>query len=516
MSEHPGVSVIVAFLDAEPFLAEAIESVLAQTYPDWELVLVDDGSTDGSTAIARGYATRFSDRIRYLQHAGGANRGMSASRNAGIAAATGELLAFIDADDVWERQKLEEQVAILELHPNAAMVLGATQWWYSWADDAARRDEVRGLGVKTEKLVPPPRLLVPLLRNEAPTVTPALIRRSALARAGGFADGFRGMYEDQVAFVKICVREPVFVAGECWYRWRQHPGSACAVSVRSGEYAGARARFLDWLDEYLREEGIVARDVWAALEHERRRLHEPENRSIARRGRRLLRRVGPRRAAVPGRPWLGDAQSTVPISRSWGFERGLPIDRYYIERFLSEHSSDIVGSVLEVGDDVYTRRFGGDRVTHVDVLHADEGNPKSTIVADLSAADDLGSDLYDCIVFTQTLQFIYDVRAAVRTLHRLLRPEGVLLLTVPGTTQSGPDEFADSWYWSFTTRSVHRLLREVFAENDFEVEAHGNVLAAVGLLHGLAVEDLQQSDVERGDPDYEVVVAARAVKGAET
>src|SRR5206468_1119833 len=151
----------------------------------------------------------------------------------------------------------------------------------------------------------------------------------------------------------------------------------------------------------------------------------------------------------------------------------------------------------------------------LDVLHAKEGNPKSTIVADLSAPDDLGEDLFDCIVLTQTLQFVYDVRAAVRTLHRSLCPDGVLLLTVPGTTQSGPDEFADSWYWSFTTRSVRRLLGEVFAEDKFEVAAHGNVLAAVGLLHGLAVEDLKQSDLERHDPDYEVIVAARAVKGAE-
>jgi glycosyltransferase involved in cell wall biosynthesis len=515
MSAGPRVSVIVAFLDAEPFLAEAIESVLAQTYRDWELVLVDDGSTDGSTAIARDYATRFSDRISYLQHEGGANHGMSASRNAGIAAASGELLAFIDADDVWESQKLEQQVAVLDRQPGAAMVLGATQWWYSWDGGAARRDEVRGLGVDTGRLVPPPQLLVPLLRNEAPTMTPALIRRSALERAGGFADGFRGMYEDQVAFVKICVREPVFSAGHCWYRWRQHPDSACAVAVRTGEYAADRERFLSWLDEYLREEGIVERDVWAALDEERARLRGEENGGIGGRARRLLGRVRAQQTDT-GRPWLGDAQSTVPISRSWGFDRGLPIDRYYIERFLSKHASDIRGGVLEVGDDVYTRRFGGDGVTHVDVLHAEEGNPKATIVADLSAADDLGSDLFDCIVFTQTLQFVYDVRAAVRTLHRLLCPGGVLLLTVPGTTQSGPDEFADSWYWSFTTRSVYRLLAEVFAEDHFEVEAHGNVLAAVGLLHGLAVEDLPERDLDRDDPDYEVIVAARAVKGART
>jgi glycosyltransferase involved in cell wall biosynthesis len=515
MSENAGVSVIVAFLDAEPFLAEAIESVFAQTYGDWELVLVDDGSSDGSTAIAREYAARFGDRVRYLQHDGRLNRGMSASRNAGIAASTGELIAFLDADDVWMEQKLEDQVAILDRQPSAAMVLGATQWWYSWDADTERRDEIRGLSVKPGVLAPPPALLVPLLRNEAPTVTPALVRRAALERAGGFAEGFRDMYEDQVAFVKICLREPVFVAGECWYRWRQHPASACAVSLRSGEYGAHRERFLAWLGDYLREEDMRAPDVWAALERERRRLREAENEGTAGRGRQLLRRIRLPSEAARRRPRLGDAQKTVPISRSWGFDRGLPIDRYYIERFLSNHAHDIGGRVLEVGDDVYTRRFGGHRVTHADILHATEGNPKATIVADLSKADDLDSDLFDCIVFTQTLQFVYDVRAAMRTLYRFLRPHGVLLLTAPGTTQTGPDQFAESWYWSFTTHSLRRLLAEVFEENQVEVEAHGNVLAAVGLLHGLAVEDLRQGDLEKHDPDYEVIVAARAVKGAE-
>src|SRR5204862_1528085 len=101
-------------------------------------------------------------------------------------------------------------------------------------------------------------------------------------------------------------------------------------------------------------------------------------------------------------------------------------------------------------------------VEQTDVLAADPGNPRATIVADLGDGRDLGSNLFNCIVFTQTLQFVYDVRAALQTLHRLLRPEGVLLLTAPGTTQSGPDAYADSWYWSFTTRSLRRLLGEVF------------------------------------------------------
>lgn len=512
MTEMPRVSVVMTFLDAERFLAEAIESVLAQTYRDWELVLVDDGSADEGTAIARDFASRHADRIRYVEHEGHANRGMSASRNAGLAATSGEYVAFLDADDVWTERKLEEQVAILDREPSAAMVLGPTEWWHSWRDGASRRDEIRGLDGTIDALAPPGSLLVPLLRNEAPTVTPALLRRTALEAAGGFVERFRGMYEDQVAFVKICVREPVFVASACWYRWRQHPASTCAVSIRSGEYRVAREGFLAWLEDYLREHDLLGRKVRSALARERRLLQGKETPTEA--ARRLLRRAAGRRPAQPETPALGDAGSTTPISRAWGFERGLPVDRYYIERFLERHAGDIRGRTLEVADDLYTRRFGGDRVEQADILQDRAGNPKATIVADLNAADELEPELFDCIVFTQTLQFVYDVRAAVRTLHRLLRPGGVLLLTAPGTTQSGPDEYAGSWYWSFTTHSLRRLLGESFGEGQVEIEAHGNVLAAVALLHGLAVQDLGPGDLDRRDEHYEVIVAVRAVKAA--
>jgi glycosyltransferase involved in cell wall biosynthesis len=509
MTDAPRVSVITTFLDAEGFLGEAIESVLAQTYRDWEFVLVDDGSADEGTAVAREYASRHPDRIRYLEHEGHANRGMSASRNLGLAETTGAYVAFLDADDVWTKHKLEEQVAILDREATAAMVVGPTEWWHSWADGGSRLDSVRGLDVRTDALAPPGSLLLPLLRNEAPTMTPALLRRTSLEAAGGFVERFRGMYEDQVAFVKISMREPVFVASECWYRWRQHRDSACAVSIRSGDYRLARRDFLVWLEDYLREHDLLGPRVRIALARERRVASGREP-SV----RRLWRRTAAHRPSQAATPWLGDVGSTTPISRAWGFERGLPVDRYYIERFLEGHAADIQGRTLEVGDDLYTVRFGGDRVERTDVLHDRDGNPKATIVVDLNAADHLQPELFDCIVFTQTLQFVYDVHAAVRTLHRLLSPGGVLLLTVPGTTQTGPDEYSGSWYWSFTTHTVRRLLGEIFGAEQVGVEAYGNVLAAVALLHGLAVDDLPPGDLDRRDPQYEVVVAARAVRKA--
>src|SRR5262249_40041371 len=135
MNTEPLVSVIIIFLNAEKFLQEAIESVVAQTYDHWELLLADDGSTDGSTGIARQYADHYPGKVRYLEHAGHQNRGMSASRNLGIRHAVGEYIAFLDADDVWLPHKLEEQVAILNAHPETGMVYGATQVWHSWTGD---------------------------------------------------------------------------------------------------------------------------------------------------------------------------------------------------------------------------------------------------------------------------------------------------------------------------------------------------------------------------------------------
>src|SRR4029079_10856270 len=155
------VSVIMIFRDEERFIKHAIESVFAQVYNDWELLLVDDGSRDGSPLIARDYERRFPRKVRCLEHPEHESRGMSASRNLGINEAKGELIAFLDADDLWLPEKLEEQVAILDSHPEAAMVYGATQYWYGWTGDPEdeARDFVSRLDIEANKLVRPPLLV---------------------------------------------------------------------------------------------------------------------------------------------------------------------------------------------------------------------------------------------------------------------------------------------------------------------------------------------------------------------
>jgi SAM-dependent methyltransferase len=234
-------------------------------------------------------------------------------------------------------------------------------------------------------------------------------------------------------------------------------------------------------------------------------LPRPLRRRIARAANRLTR--WPPLGSVS----LGDLDRTRPISSDWGFDRGTPIDRYYTQRFMQAHASAVRGRVLEVGMDLYTRRFGGDRVSRSDVLHVEQGHPGATLIADLAVPDSLPAGEFDCIIVTQTLQFIYDVETAVRSLHRSLAPGGVVLAAFPGITKLSRED-VDRWgqYWSLTTLSAQRLFTGSFPAEKVQVEAMGNVLTAAALLYGLAAEDLTRAELEAQDRDYEVLVAVRA------
>jgi len=259
--ERPLVSAIIIFLDAERFLAEAIASVFAQTYGEWELLLVDDGSRDRSTAIAREWAARQPERARYLEHPGHENRGMSAARNLGVRAARGRYVAFLDADDTWLPPKLAEQVAVLEAHPEAAMVYGRTLIWHAWTGrpEDVDRDHFFELGVPANTVVRPPTLFYLLLDNkmQTPTTCNAIVRRDVLERVGGFEESFRGLYEDQAFFFKVELAWPVFVADAVWARYRQHPESCSEASSEEGYHRGRRP-LLEWLAAYVARQGFAA------------------------------------------------------------------------------------------------------------------------------------------------------------------------------------------------------------------------------------------------------------------
>ena len=290
MSNDALVSCIVTFLNAEEFVEEAIESVLAQTQGDLELLLVDDGSTDDSTRIALKYAERFPEKVRYLEHEGHDNRGAAASRNLGLRQARGEYIALLDADDVWLPNKLEEQVAILEAHPEVAMVYGLSEYWHSWtkSPEDAHRDHVLKLGVQTDTVFEPPvlsTLLYPLGRGTAPCPSDLLLRRAAVERVGVFEEAFRGMYQlydDQTFLAKVYLNEPVYVANRCWDRYRQHPDQCVAVVHEAGQYHAVRLAFLQWLAEYFYAQGVKDPEVWKILQEKqlqtRNRLQAKQSR----------------------------------------------------------------------------------------------------------------------------------------------------------------------------------------------------------------------------------------------
>ncbi len=210
---------------------------------------------------------------------------------------------------------------------------------------------------------------------------------------------------------------------------------------------------------------------------------------------------------------MGVLGSTEPISRKFGFDRGLCIDRYYIERFLDRQADDVRGHVLEVAEDTYARRFGGSAISDVDILHIEPSCGAATVVRDLCDHDAWQSHQYDAIILTQTLQHIYDTRAAVMTLERILKPGGVLLLSAPGISQVSRYDM-DRWgdYWRFTDLSIRKLLEEQFTKDNVTVESFGNVAAAAAFLHGLSADELTANQLEHHDVDYQMVIVARAVK----
>jgi SAM-dependent methyltransferase len=210
--------------------------------------------------------------------------------------------------------------------------------------------------------------------------------------------------------------------------------------------------------------------------------------------------------------WLGSIRRTSPLSDHWGRDRGTPVDRYYIERFLSAERGAIRGRVVEVLNADYTERFGVG-VESSDVLDIDSANPSATIFADLAGADDVPSDTFDCFVLTQTLQYIYDLRSAVQHVHRVLRPGGTVLCTVPTVSRIAKGTL-ETEYWRMTALGCERLFADAFAGGVVDARAHGNVLTAIAFLVGMAAEELTQRELEATDPFFPLLVTVRANKAS--
>ena len=203
---------------------------------------------------------------------------------------------------------------------------------------------------------------------------------------------------------------------------------------------------------------------------------------------------------------------TRPVSRLFGYDRGMPIDRAFIEDFLEKHRSVITGNVLEIADNNYTLKFAHEPFSS-HVLHVVAGNPNATIVGNLETGENIPSVFFDCMIITQTLAFVFDMHGFLKNCHRALKPGGVLLLTNPSITPVSRYDM-DRWgdYWRFTDLSMRKLLEQYFPSDKIEVASYGNYYAASAFLAGKAVEDVNRKRLFDTDPDYPVNICAMARK----
>jgi glycosyltransferase involved in cell wall biosynthesis/SAM-dependent methyltransferase len=532
------VAVVITTYNHANFLSDAIASVLAQTRPADEIIVIDDGSTDEPGAVV----TRYPE-VRFIHQT---HQGLAAARNTGLRAASSEAIVFLDADDRLLANALAEGVACLAREPRSGLVYGGH-----------RRTDANWRPIGENYYEPVSDPYVDLLQgNLIGMHATVMYCRERLEQIGGFDPSLRRC-EDYDAYLRMAKIHPISSHPNTIAEYRFHEANmstdhremlrwALKVHGRQKYFAFAhpcaskawrRGRSI-WREYYSEQRLLRARETWSRPGNRLYAFRElldaalmspwPPMRAMIRSARRHLRdllpstivqRIRQIRSGQPAPPFgkvrFGDLGGSVPIDDDFGFGRGTPIDRGYIAEFLSRHAEDIGGRVLEVGDDDYSRRFGGARITRQDIFHVNLDNPRATIVGDLAKPGVLPPAAFDCLVLTQTLHLVYDMASAVRQMHRALRPKGVVLLTVPGISRIDRGEWRESWCWSLTEASARRMFSDVFGTDQVEVETHGNVFAAVAFLHGLALEEVSPAKLNVRDPAFPVIVSVRAQKSAE-
>lgn len=513
------VAVVITTFNHAQYLDEALRSVLAQTVSSSQIIVVDDGSTDNPAAVVERYANA---RLICTN-----NRELSAARNTGLCAVEARYVVFLDADDRLHSGAIAFGVAAHCASAGAAFVYGAHR-------------RIDANGAPTGRINYLPVLAEPfggLLRGNRIGMHACVMYKSDVIRSvGGFEEALSHC-EDYEIYLRIAERALIVSHPHLVADYRIHGMNmsanhrmmlATALGVQArfqgrGDQAAAassdgRARFRAYYGEQaLRSEPGVfglanAMGVapnWA-VRHASRVVGHRIVGAICRLAFDFARMRGTQGSPPLGQVQFGDLRRVTPVSRDFGWDRGRPIDRYYIEDFLGRNADAIVGNVLEVGDDSYSRRFGAERVIHQDVLHLRAGMSGATINGDISTAGTLPAARFDCIIFTQTLHLVFDMRAAIDQLHAALRPGGVLLLTTPGISPIDRGEWADNWFWSLSSAALARLLALRFDVASTEIKTFGNVFAATAFLHGICCEEVDVGKLLPRDKAYPVVITARA------
>lgn len=498
------VSIIIPFLNAERFLSEAIASVLSQTYKCWELLLVNDGSTDRSATIAARYAGERPSQVRCLQHPDLKRHGISTSRNLGIANARGTYLAFLDSDDVWLANKLERQVELLQAEPEAAMVYGSSLTWHSWTgrSDDLMKDEFAPVlpDEGTHRFVDIPMLSV---RQIWHTAAPSgiLVRREGAAAVGNFESGFDNLYEDQAFYFKLGLNAKVLASNECWYKYRQHPDSECSIGARTGAQAIAKIKFLRWAALYLAASKIERPDLTDALAQELAASHSSAMLNASAKWVRRLRRArsSGMRAVIKKIPgvwstwqlghalrdaWLDSSPRAQPVIKQdfsqtdpWSYTTSsLEILRHRGEAGMLDRVREIrrFGSALEIGcaEGVFTEILAErcDSLLATDFSEVALARARQrcqwgehVTFAQMDLRNDPLPGNFDLIVAIHVLEYIKNPITLRRVRDKLvhgLRIGGYLLIG----SCTGDNEFRERLWWSrYMLRGGRRINAFVLA-----------------------------------------------------
>ncbi|OUJ71209.1 glycosyltransferase [Hymenobacter crusticola] len=529
----PLVSVIIPCYNYGCFLAEAIESVLGQSYSNKEIIVVDDGSTDTTREVASHYP-----EVIYVYQE---NLGLSAARNTGIRESQGEYLIFLDADDWLLPDAITINTQHLQQQPKAAFVAGSHAFIY---DNSTRIERI-----------------IPIAENPYQTLL-AQGNYIAMIAAVMFArwvfqefvyDCSLTSCEDYDLYLKITKSYPVVQHQQQIANYRIHSAAmstkiptmlASALSVLSKqkealqskeEQQAYRTGTRFWNNYYcgllhyslvckptpyskealfflLSKSPSLGFNYAAHLTY--RTLQRTVKNNLVSLGKQLLRQAGILQKSAPGIGEVarGSFKQLSPFSNEFGYDRGGPIDRYYIELFLQKAAGSIQGRVLEIVDNEYTSKYGKGKVAQSDILDIESDNSKATFIGDLSAAPQIPDNTFDCLIITQTLHLIYDFKSALQTCYRILKPGGVLLLTVPGLSPIDKGKCQNIWYWSFSAQALHRLMTEIFAAGSFEVNSFGNVSVASAFLYGMGLPEVSPSELNYYDPQFQVINAVKAVK----
>ena len=540
----PLVSVIIACYNHGKYLSDAIQSVHSQTYQYFELIVVDDGSVDNTKTVCLNYP-----KVKYVYQE---NAGLSAARNMGVKHANGDYVVFLDADDWLLDQALEINLNFLKSDVNAAFVSGGHKLYSELEDKSWNiQQEV------TEKHY------CKLLEGNFIGMHATVMYRIWVFEKFSFNPSFR-FCEDYDLYLQITRFFPMIHHTTLIAVYRQHSHNMSSNYPEMMRYAllvlDAHEKNLKTSEE--KKSLFIGVESWISyysekiFEHHLNQLYfEKSDYSLKEikalkisnpllykklktgKMQYLKEAINPKvkntiKKLIPtsifksfqkkykktGTPPLtekinlGSLNRTSPISTEFGYDRGGPIDRYYIENFLNENSSQIKGRVLEIGDNAYTLKYGGSNVTKSDILHIDDSNEQATFVGDLSNAPHIPSNTFDCIVLTQTLHLIYDFKGAIETCYRLLKQGGTLLITVPGISHIAQDGWGKYWLWSFTDASMQRIMEESFPTDKISINTFGNVLVASAFLYGMGLPEINKEQLNQHDPHYQVIITVRAVK----